>query len=202
MKKTQFILASKSPRRREILEKVGLKFTVVDANADESTVSPDGLEPSLYVQELALLKAAACAKMVVTGDETIIISADTVVFSDGKILGKPKDENDAYCMLKNLSEKEHSVFTGFCIMERLSGKSVCKSVETKVRFKELSDEDIYAYINTGECIDKAGAYAIQGLGGLFVASVCGDYDNVVGLPVSALSDVLKDEFDYSIMKEN
>lgn len=202
MKKIRFILASKSPRRREILENIGMKFTVIDAKADESSVSPAGIDTGLYVQELALLKAAACAKMVVTADDTIIISADTIVCMQGQILGKPKDEQDAYEMLKKLSGEEHSVFTGFCVMDIKSGKTVCRTVETKVRFKNLSDDDIFSYIKTKESMDKAGAYGIQGLGGLFVSEILGDYNNVVGLPVSCLSDVLTEEFGYSIIKEN
>lgn len=202
MKKIRFILASKSPRRREILENIGMNFTVIDAKADESSVSPAGIDTGLYVQELALLKAAACAKMVVTADDTIIISADTIVCMQGQILGKPKDEQDAYEMLKKLSGEEHSVFTGFCVMDIKSGKTVCRTVETKVRFKNLSDDDIFSYIKTKESMDKAGAYGIQGLGGLFVSEISGDYNNVVGLPVSCLSDVLAEEFGYSIIKEN
>ena len=201
MNKIQLILASKSPRRREILENLGLEFVVVESEADESSISPEGLEVSVFVQELALLKAADCVKRVLSKKEALVISADTVVSIDGQILGKPKTEEDAYLMLKSLSGKTHTVYTGFCVMRASDAKCVCEACATDVTFKELSDDEIRAYISSKECMDKAGAYGIQGLGALLVSEISGDYLNVVGLPASKLSDVLKNEFDYYIIKE-
>ena len=200
MKDKKIVLASKSPRRREILENLGVDFEVIESNADESTVSSDGISVELYVQELALIKAADCAKNV-EDDATLIISADTVVSLDNKILGKPKDEEEAFLMLKSLSGKTHEVYTGFCVMKSDDADSVCRACKTEVTFKELTDDEILAYIKTGEPMDKAGAYGIQGLGGLLVSGISGDYLNVGGLPASMLSDVLKNEFGYYIIKE-
>ncbi len=201
MNKVQLILASKSPRRREILENLGLEFLVLESEADESSISPEGLEIKTYVQELALLKAADCVKRVLSKNDVLVISADTVVSIDGKILGKPKNEEDAYSMLKSLSGKMHTVYTGFCVMRGSDAKCVCDACATNVTFKELSDDEISAYIKTKEPMDKAGAYGIQGLGALLVSEISGDYLNVVGLPASRLSEVLKNEFDYYIIKE-
>lgn len=193
------ILASGSPRRREILETVGLQFDVLVSDADESSVSPENLPVSVYVQELSLLKATAAAKAARVKD-SLIISADTVVTFEGKILGKPKDREDAFLMLKSLSGKCHSVFTGICVMRTDNAYAVCASEETKVYFKKLSDEEINQYVNSNECMDKAGAYGIQGIGSLLVEKIEGDYFNVVGLPVSKLAEILKKEFDFDVLK--
>ncbi len=200
MANVQLILASASPRRREILKNIGLEFEVVPPDTDESMVSYEGISVGTYVQELALLKAAACARMVKCTDRTLIISADTVVCMEDNILGKPADKKMAFDMLKLLSGKTHSVYTGFCIMDMTTGKSECRACETKVRFKNITDDEIRTYIKTGEPLDKAGAYGIQGIGGIFVSGIEGDYLNVVGLPLSAVCDVLKDEFDYCVIK--
>ncbi|MDD6735893.1 MAG: Maf family protein, partial [Clostridiales bacterium] len=136
----------------------------------------------------------------VTNKNAVIISADTVVYDDGKILGKPENEDDAYNILKSLSGRCHSVFTGICVMRKRDMFAVCKNVETKVFFKELTDENIRSYISTGEPMDKAGAYGIQGLGALLVDKIEGDFFNVVGLPVGKLAEVLKEEFDYDMFK--
>ena len=199
MKNIQLILASASPRRREILEKLGLEILVVESKADEASVKSEDIPVSVYVQELALIKAAEVLKRVVSKKEMLIISADTVVSIDGEILGKPKTKEDAFSMLKHLSGKTHKVLTGFCVMRSSDAKSICEFSETEVTFKELTDDEIRSYIKTNEPMDKAGAYGIQGLGALLVSKISGDYLNVVGLPVSALSDVLKNEFDYNII---
>lgn len=195
----KLILASASPRRKEILENIGLEFDVVVSDTDEGSINGDNLPVSVYVQELALLKASAVAK---TGNKKdgLIISADTVVRLDGKILGKPKDKDDAFRMLKMLSGKCHSVFTGVCVMRTKNAFSVCSSVETKVYFKALSDEQIRTYVESGEPMDKAGAYGIQGLGSILVEKIDGDYFNVVGLPICKLSEILKEEFDFDVLK--
>ncbi len=194
----KFILASASPRRKELLGAIGLDFAVIVSEADEDSVSKE-LEPSLYVQELAMLKAAATAKAVIEYKDTIVIAADTIVTLDGKILGKPSDKEDAFDMLKALSGRTHEVYTGYCVMRIADGFSVCNAVKTEVTFKELTDEKINNYIATNEPMDKAGSYGIQGLGGLLIEKFNGDYQNVVGLPVSALADTLEKEFDIKIM---
>ena len=195
----KLILASASPRRREILNTAGLDFDVFVTDTDESVISPLNMPVGMYVQELALLKASACAKTVGKCN-SLIISADTIVYMDGKILGKPKNDDDAFSMLKSLSGKCHSVFTGICVMRCRDAFSVCKPFETKVYFKELTDDKICRYVDTGEPMDKAGAYGIQGLGGILVDKIIGDYQNVVGLSVSALSDVLENEFEINIIQ--
>jgi len=195
----KFILASGSPRRKEILENIGLGFETLVSDADEGAINGTALPVPVYVQELALLKATAVAKKRGKGDE-LIISADTVVCMDGEILGKPSDKEDAFRMLSMLSGKCHSVFTGICVMSTKNAFSVCSAVETKVYFKSLSDEQILSYIKSGEPMDKAGAYGIQGIGSLLVEKIDGDYFNVVGLPVSKLSEILEKEFDVDVLK--
>lgn len=192
----KFILASASPRRKELLECMGLDFEIMVSDADESAVSRD-ISVGLYVQELALLKAGAVAKQ--ANKNQLIIAADTVVTLDGAILGKPADAEDAYNMLKALSGREHEVYTGVCVMSAKNAATVCKSVCTAVKFKELTDEKIRAYIATGEPMDKAGAYGIQGLGGMLIEGIHGDYFNVVGLPVATLADILETEFETEIL---
>lgn len=194
-----FILASASPRRKELLTVMGIDFDVVVSDADEEQVARD-IPPKLYVQELALLKAAACAKTVLKCKNSTIISADTIVTLDGKILGKPEDENDAKRILRELSGRQHEVYTGYCVMRLSDGKTVCKSVCTKVYFKELTDNMIEAYTASGEPLDKAGAYGIQGQGSVLIDKISGDYFNVVGLPVSSLYDTLVNEFDTDILR--
>lgn len=191
-----FILASASPRRKELLGRMGLDFEILVSEADESAVSKD-IPVNLYVQELALLKASATAKQ--AGRKAIIIAADTVVTLDGAVLGKPKDAGDAYDMLKALSGRKHEVYTGICVMRKSDAKTVCKSVGTEVKFKELTDEKIRAYIASGEPMDKAGAYGIQGKGSMLIEGINGDYFNVVGLPIAELSDILEKEFEIEIL---
>ena len=193
-----FILASASPRRRELMGLMGIDFEVLVSDADESAV-PKDLPIKLYVQELALLKATAIAKYVLHKKKTHIIAADTVVTLDGKILGKPKDKADAINMLTELSGKTHEVYTGICVMRMSDAKSVCKSVCTRVSFKELSAEKIEAYVDTKEPMDKAGAYGIQGIGSMLIDGIEGDYFNVVGLPVAALSELLEEEFNITVL---
>ena len=191
---TDIILASASPRRRELMENMGLEFRVLVSEADENSVDKN-VPPEIYVQELALLKAAATAKKVIDNKKAVVISADTIVVNDGEILGKPCDEADAKAMLLSLAGKTHCVYTGFCVMRLSDARTVCKSVKTEVTFRHLTEEKINRYIKTKEFMDKAGAYGIQGYGAMLVEKINGDYFNVVGLPVGALSDVLEKEFD-------
>lgn len=196
----KFILASQSPRRKELLKNIGLEFEVIVSEADESSVDTESIEPPIYVQELALIKAAATAKKVLKNKKAIIIAADTIVTLDGKILGKPENEADAERMLVSLSGRRHEVYTGYCVMRIKDGYTVCNSIKTDVYFKHLTLEKIRAYIKTNEPSDKAGAYGIQGIGGLLVEKIDGDYANVVGLPVSSLADTLEKDFNINILQ--
>ena len=177
------VLASKSPRRRELLSLITPDFEIKTADADETL--PEGISPDKAVEYLSKIKAEPFKN-----DDDIVIGADTVVAVDGKIIGKPADRADAFSMLKALSGREHSVFTGVTVIK--GSKAETFSVETKVKFYPLTDEEIESYLDTGEPFDKAGGYGIQGKGALLVESICGDYFNVVGLPVSRLSRALKE----------
>lgn len=193
----EIVLASASPRRREILESLGINFRIAPSGADEDI--PEGTPPYLAVERLSLLKAADVAKD--ENKDALVLGADTVVVLDGEILGKPKDEEDAARMLAALSGREHSVLTGISVIRRSDAKGVSVYEETKVKFLELSEEQIRAYVKTGEPMDKAGAYAIQGKGSLLIEKIDGDYFNVVGLPVCRLARLLAEEFDYELMME-
>lgn len=176
------ILASKSPRRKELLSIITNEFEIKTADVDEAL--PENIAPDKAVEYLSKIKADPFKN-----NNDIIIGADTVVAIDDRILGKPRDKADAYNMLKMLSGKEHSVFTGVTVISH--GKTDTFSVETRVKFFDLTDDEINNYINTGEPFDKAGAYGIQGKGSLLVEKINGDYFNVVGLPVSRLAKALK-----------
>ncbi|MBP2240585.1 septum formation protein [Cytobacillus eiseniae] len=171
------ILASSSPRRKELLENLQLTFEVSSSDVDESF--DPALTPGEIVMELSRRKARAVSK---DNAASFVIGADTVVVLDGTVLGKPLDKADAFTMLKALSGKEHSVYTGVSIIAQ--GKEKTFNVKTNVVFWELSDEEIHAYIHTGEPFDKAGSYGIQGFGSVLVKEIKGDYFSIVGLPVS------------------
>ena len=174
----KLVLASKSPRRSEILKNAGIDFVVRVADADETI--PDGTRPEDAVVFLAARKALAVER----ADDETVLGADTVVVLDDKILGKPKDREDAYNMIKSLSGRVHSVFTGVCAVG--NGASLTFAEETRVEFYPLTDEEINEYLDTDEPYDKAGAYGIQGLASKFIRGIEGDYFNVVGLPVSSV----------------
>ncbi|MDR2753970.1 MAG: Maf family protein [Oscillospiraceae bacterium] len=174
-----YILASASPRRKELLTLAGIDFAVCPAEADE-TLAP-GVPPEQAPVLLAARKAQAVAA---THPAACVIAADTIVTIDGKILGKPRDKDDAAAMLRLLSGREHRVVTGVCL--RQGAKTHAFAHETVVHFYPLRDDEIAAYIATGEPMDKAGAYGIQGKGGLLAARLEGDYYNVVGLPIARL----------------
>ncbi len=182
------ILASQSPRRRELLTQVGLTFRVHVSDVDEATAP--GTPPARMVEELSRRKASAVAAL--EGPEPLIIAADTVVALEGAILGKPHSQEDAFAMLSALSGREHHVYTGVTVIH--GGKSVTFHENTAVRFRPLSESDIRDYIATGEPMDKAGAYGIQGRGALLVEGISGDYGNVVGLPLFRLGRVLEEDF--------
>ena len=183
----KIILASGSPRRKKILEQIGLKFSVEKSNYEEKRIADS--PPSQIVEFLSLEKANLLA---VKYEDAIIIGADTLVVLNGEILGKPKSEEDAGEMLRKLRNKTHTVVTGFTVLDTKSGRSVTKHVETKVKFKDLSEMEISAYVETGEPMDKAGGYGIQDKGGLFIEEIDGDYFNVVGLPLFAVSETLRE----------
>ena len=179
------ILASASPRRRELLERIGItNFTVAAPNVDES-VEP-GLSPADMVEELSLRKARAAAQK--SGPDDLIIAADTVVSLDETVLGKPRDEDDAFAMLSALSGRENCVYTGVTVLR--GGRAVTEHEATAVTFRALAPDEIRGYIATGEPMDKAGAYGIQGVGALLVSGIRGDYSNVMGLPVFRLGQIL------------
>ncbi|MBE7019291.1 MAG: septum formation protein Maf [Ruminococcaceae bacterium] len=191
MNQAKIILASQSPRRKELLAREGIAFTVYVTDADE-TVSED-MAPNELVAELSYRKAQSAAQAFL-GEEVLVVAADTVVALDNEIFGKPVDEADARRMLQLLSGKAHSVFTGvtlaYVAKEKVAyQKKVC---ETKVYFYPITEEEIAAYINTGEPFDKAGSYAIQGIASKFVKKIEGDFDNVVGLPVFAILEELQE----------
>ena len=187
----KWILASASPRRRELLTQVGLEFEVMVSDADENI--EESLSPDELVKRLSMIKAAAVKEELSAkgaDGNSAVIGADTVVFHKGEILGKPKDEEDAFRMLKSLSGDTHSVYTGVTIL--LGDETITFANETKVVFDTISDEEIKRYIASKEPMDKAGAYGIQGLGGAFVTSIEGEYANVVGFPIGEFCHILRE----------
>ena len=185
------VLASKSPRRRELLENIGLKFDIVVCDTDESAVSKE-LEPHLYVRELSLIKALAAARL--CDKHSFVIGADTVVVHEGEILGKPKDRQEAAQMLRKLSGKTHCVYTGITVVDTDDMHSVSEYEKTAVEFREITDREIEYYLDNFEVTDKAGAYAIQEYAGTFVRRIEGDYFNIVGLPVCRLCTLVSEEY--------
>ncbi|MBI4849000.1 MAG: septum formation inhibitor Maf [Nitrospirae bacterium] len=182
----KIVLASASPRRKEILKLTGLKFSVRASDYEEDL---DLLfKPRELARHLSRKKAEAVANKY---SNAIIIAADTFIVFKNKLLGKPHTEKEAGKMLRRLNGKAHSVITGFTIMDTGSDKILSRSVETKVYFKKLSAEDIRIYVKSKEPLDKAGAYAIQGRGSVFIEKIEGDFFNVMGLPLSALTGGLK-----------
>jgi len=185
--KTPIILASNSPRRKELLRQLGLDFSIDPADVDER-VLPNEV-PEGYAVRVALDKARLAAARAVAG---IVIAADTIVVVDDEILGKPADASDAERMLKMLSGKAHRVITGLAVMDVATGKTVTRTSITRVWFRRLAQQEIVSYIATGEPLDKAGAYGIQERGALLVDKIDGCYFNVVGLPLSLLGKLLLD----------
>lgn len=192
----QIILASQSPRRKELLEQIGLEFEICPAKGEEVITKNI---PEEVAQELSLQKAKEVAAMVsqygenhkelMTPQDILVIGADTIVAIDGEILGKPKDEADAYRMLSMLSGRKHVVYTGVTfVFIDTSGKAGAHTFfeKTEVQMKELSEEEIRRYVETGDSMDKAGAYGIQGRCAIYIEKIDGDYNNVVGLPVARI----------------
>jgi len=185
--KLPLVLASASPRRRHLLGLLGLKFQSTRVEIDEDNYI--ATNPAEIVCELALRKALVAAKSI---QDSIIITADTLVFLNEQILTKPSDQQDAYRILKLLSGQTHQVFTGITILNTKTKKELTDYVKTDVTFRKLDDSEIWAYIKTGSPMDKAGAYGIQDdFGAVFVERIDGDYYNVVGLPLCKLYSMLK-----------
>ncbi|WDP93050.1 MAG: septum formation protein Maf [Desulfobacter sp.] len=182
----KIILASGSPRRKELMQTAGLVFDIIPADIDESSIPFNG-DPGAYVQNLSARKAEAIA---MNHPNAWTVGADTIVVADNTILGKPRDKNDAVAMLTALSGRNHSVFTGFSVIRPAGDISFTQSVETIVTFKPLSREEILWYAGTQEPYDKAGGYGIQGIGSFMVQEIAGSYSNVVGLPVCELIQTL------------
>lgn len=195
MAKPIFILASKSPRRKELLKSIGIDAQIFPANIDESALK--GLPPEKMVTELALLKAYHVAHTF--NCEVIVIGADTAVVLDGEVFGKPQNIEEAKEMLNRLSGKTHTVYTGYCVINTKTNVATAKYEKTQVTFRNLTEKEIKSYIKTREPMDKAGAYGIQEKGSIFIEKIDGDYFNVVGLPVCALSKMLSEEFGIDIL---
>ena len=183
---THLILASTSPRRRELIQMLNLPYICVSADCDEA-IAP--CPPEEMVCRLSKRKAKAALASCILDDGAVLIGADTVVALEGRILGKPKDDEDAYQMIAGMSGKEHSVFTGVTLITQKETRSFYE--ETKVSVAPLTDAEIRRYLSTGEHRDKAGSYGIQGVFGLHVTGIQGDYNNVVGFPVARIYQELQ-----------
>lgn len=181
------ILASASPRRRELLAQTGIKFRIVPSDFDEAAVAVAG--PQTLAETLARGKAHDVADRLESG---VVIGADTIVVRDGEVLGKPHDDADAARMLTRLSGGWHEVITGVAVVDAASGRVAAGAEVTRVKVRHLTPADVEAYVASGEPRDKAGAYAIQGLGSLFIERIDGDYANVVGLPIFRLAGLLRE----------
>ncbi|AKL95089.1 septum formation protein Maf [Clostridium aceticum] len=190
----KLILASNSPRRKEILENLGLKFSIITSDIEEKVNY--NIEPYRVACNLAYQKAKSVSENIT--DPAIVIGADTIVILD-KILGKPQNSEEAYGMLRSLSGRTHEVVTGIAIIDCYHQQQVTDYEVTKVHFREINDEEIKKYVETGEPMDKAGAYGIQGKASLFVKKIEGDYYNVVGLPVFKLGKIMHRYFNMSFL---
>lgn len=189
------ILASASPRRKDLLKQIGINFEIDPSNYQEEKNL--NLEPHELAKYLSLQKAKDVA---LRHKNSIIIAADTFVVFEGKIIGKPDSKEEARERLKEMNGKPHSVITGFTIIDTETNKMVSKSVKTKVYFKNITPEEIDSYVASKEPMDKAGGYAIQGLGGILIDKIEGDYYNVVGLPLAVLVEELKN-FGIKVLQE-
>jgi septum formation protein len=183
-----FILASGSLRRQELIKRMGIDYQVIVSEFDEENVPYDG-DPESYVKILASEKAKS-----ILNEETrnaFILGADTIVCAQGRILGKPKDRDDAFAMMKIVQNNTHDVYSGLALIHENKGIMETVSRKTSVQFSSMSDEEIHTYLDKNEWKDKAGAYGIQGAAGLFIKGIEGDYYNVMGLPLNTLYNILK-----------
>ncbi|MEN6622534.1 MAG: Maf family protein [Smithella sp.] len=183
---SDFILASASPRRQELLRSMGLKFKTIPAHVNEDYIN--GENPRQHVKRLAQDKALAIAYK---HPESMVLGADTIVVIDGLILGKPKNKMQARQMLERLSGREHKVFTGFSLAHTASGVTKTRVIQSAVQFKSINYEEMEWYISCDEPYDKAGGYAVQGKGAYFIKSIRGSYTNVIGLPLCEVLEELK-----------
>ena len=181
-----FILASASPRRRELLRSLGLKFSIIPADVNEEYL--DGESPREHVRRLSLNKAMAIAQK---NPDAWVLGADTIVVIDGLILGKPKNKKQAREMLERLSDRQHNVFTGFTLAHNANKVYKTKVIQSAVKFKKISEEEMEWYVSCDEPYDKAGGYAVQGKGAYFIKSIRGSYTNVIGLPLGEVMEELK-----------
>ncbi len=179
----ELVLASASPRRQRFLRELGLDFQVMPAIIDERNLP--GEDPDNFVLRMAREKAEAIS---IQHPAACVLAADTIVVLDGEILGKPADAGDALAMLGRMAGRWHEVLTGFCLCRRSGPLFVCQVVKTKVLFRPLSAELIAAYVSTGEPLDKAGSYGLQGRGGFLVEKIDGSYSNVIGLPLAEVME--------------
>ena len=199
MKKLDIVLASASPRRREILETFGVPFRIVISDAEEN--ASETLSPDEFVMQTAHEKCKnVVEKLRADGTlarNTLVIACDTVVVYSGFIIGKPKDESHAILTLGMLSDSWHSVFSGLAI--HYKGRISCRAARTDVKFRDISEAEIKAYVDSGEPMGKAGSYAIQMKGGAFVERIEGEFNNVVGLPVAEMLSLLREEFGLELL---
>ncbi len=189
-----YILASASPRRKELIGELGITPIVCPTDADETIT--EKLTPDKFVEVLSKRKADAYTEQL--GENDILIAADTVVALGDEILGKPTDPQNAFDMLKSLSGSTHSVFTGITVKSKTKSITACD--ETKVIFREMTDDEIWEYVDSGDPMDKAGAYGIQGEAGKFVSAIDGSLNNVIGLPTELLKEILTKDFDIGDRK--
>ncbi len=192
--KKELYLASASPRRKDLLIGLGADITIIKTNAEEKI--DINLPPHILVQELALLKGSAAASGLQDG---LVISADTIVWFKNMPLGKPSGKEEAIDMLSSLSGNVHQVYTGVCVIDTSTGKCITDYEVTNVSFNTLSHDEIERYVDSGAPYDKAGGYGIQGKAALFVSKIDGDYFNVVGLPLTKLNNILKNEFEFNLI---
>ena len=184
---SRLVLASASPRRRELLSDAGYEFSVIDSPFEEDMTLP--LDPRELARVIAEGKAGATAPL--CEPDSVVLAADTIVVLGKSVLGKPRDAADATRMLRMLGGAEHEVITGYAVVDTRSGAMASGVVITRVRFRPITDAEIAAYIASGEPMDKAGAYAIQGGAAAFVESITGPLDNVIGLPLKEVSEALR-----------
>lgn len=184
----EIVLASASPRRRELLASLGLSFAVIPSQAPEDELP--GETPARHVERLSIAKAAEVARR--TRGGRWFIGSDTIVAVGGRLLGKPRDDQDAAAMLRALSDRSHEVVSGYAIVDGGGAVRFSAAVTTRVRFRKLTEAEIAGYIASGEPRDKAGAYGIQGLGACFIQAIEGSYTNVVGLPLSEVVTALQE----------
>ncbi|NQV89297.1 MAG: septum formation inhibitor Maf [Parcubacteria group bacterium] len=183
----RIILASTSPRRKTLLEQIGLTFEQVASDYEEDMTLD--MPPSELVKFLSKGKADSVAK---DFEDALVIAADTIVEFEGEIFGKPHTPENSFKMLSRLNGTTHSIITGMTIIDTASGRVESRAVVTEVDFRDLKDDEIQTYVDSGEALDKAGAYGIQGLGVILVKRIRGDYSNIVGLPLTPLVEMLKD----------